>query len=78
MQAITDNIRRQIDIIVSKLHELLYNLVLAAETQHEVLYWISMCLYSNSKRAQVGIFVIMICDQVDTFVITICAEVNVV
>lgn len=53
MNAITENIRRQIDIIVNKLHELVYNLVQKPEAQHEVLYWFGICLSTNTARFQV-------------------------
>jgi len=52
MHGITDNIRRQIDVIVAKLHEFLYNLVQKPDMQHEVLYWLGICLHTNSQRAQ--------------------------
>ncbi|XP_057303615.1 ubiquitin conjugation factor E4 A-like [Hydractinia symbiolongicarpus] len=52
MNAITENIRRQIDIIVNKVHELVYNLVQKPEAQHEVLYWFGICLSTNTARFQ--------------------------
>lgn len=55
MQAITTNLRQQIDMVVNKLHEILYNLVQKSEIQHEVLYWFGMCLHTNSQRGKVNI-----------------------
>lgn len=55
MQAITTNLRQQIDMMVNKLHEILYNLVQKSEIQHEVLYWFGMCLHTNSQRGKVNI-----------------------
>ena len=53
MDAITINIRNQLDVMVSKIHELLFNIVQKPDTQHEVLHWIGACLYANNKRFQV-------------------------
>lgn len=55
MKAVTDNLRQQIDMVVNKLHEILYNLVQKANKQHEVLYWFGMCLHTNSQRGKVNI-----------------------
>ena len=53
MRATADMIHKDITMICTMTHDFLKNLLQRKETQHDVLYWIGICIHMNRPRGKV-------------------------
>ena len=55
MRATTGLIQDAVTKLTTQLHSFFKNIVQRPETQHDVLYWIGLCLHLNHQRQKVSI-----------------------